>query len=325
MKKSISFLLTLLLLFSLSACGSENNKSVTNPSAEQSTPTESPDEIPQETLSAIQRELHEYFYGYDGNSTISVSDYDGALDVSLNYEGMVLRVPFPDYANALAVRSKELANEYGEDIYRISVQFTGGQGKSLAWESYDGISGNLTDTYEETISLSEQTIDDLVERYGCMNWFYPLSEPKSIETPAPSDSSDIKDDIPPVGPVGGEGSFSLDATIGVLSGTVDGDAVYDPEANCIIVTVSADGLMQGFISAYVDDSAAAVEHWGETRSNYHSLDGSIRKLVSTSCDSEVDTMFAVLDNEQEYKYVMLFQNGELTHSLIDDFISQQES
>ena len=101
--------------------------------------------------------------------------------------------------------------------------------------------------------------------------------------------------------------------------------MFDPDANCIIVTVSADGLVQNFIRAYADDSVAAAEHWIETRSTYQSFDGSIRKLISITCDSEVDTMFAVFDNEQEYKYVLLSQNGEVTHSLIDDFINQHAS
>lgn len=175
MKKSIYILLTLCVLFSLSACGSGGGGNSDGPSAEQSTPVESPREIPEETCNAIRRELHEYFYGFDGNSTISVSDCDGALDISLYYVGMALRVPFPDYVNALSVQSSTLAAEYGEDIYKIRVQFTGGHGKSITWDSYDGISGDLTDTYENALSLSGQTVEDLVARYGCMDWFYNLS------------------------------------------------------------------------------------------------------------------------------------------------------
>jgi len=94
----------------------------------------------------------------------------------LDYAGMVLRVPFPDYANALSIQSAELAEDYGENIYKISVQFTGGQGKFITWESYDGFSGKLTDTYDGTITFYNQTIKDLVNRYGCMDWFYKLSE-----------------------------------------------------------------------------------------------------------------------------------------------------
>lgn len=171
MKRSTSFLLSLCILFSLSACGGSSG----NPPSEQTTPIESSYSVPEETCSAIRRELREYFYGFDGNSTVSVSDCDGALDIALYYVGMALRVPFPDYANALSIRSTELAAEYGEDIYKIRVQFTGGQGKSITWDSYDGISGDLTDTYEDALSLSGQTIEDLVERYGCMDWFYNLS------------------------------------------------------------------------------------------------------------------------------------------------------
>ena len=155
--------------------GGSSDTSVTPP-AEQSTLVESAHEIPEETLNAIRRELRGYFYNFDDNSIISVSDCNGALDSGLYYAGMVLRVPFPDYVNALSVQSTELAAEYGEDIYKISVQFTGGYGKSITWDSSDGVSGNLTDTYEDTLSLSGQTVEDLVERYGCMNWFYDLSD-----------------------------------------------------------------------------------------------------------------------------------------------------
>lgn len=152
-----------------------------------------------------------------------------------------------------------------------------------------------------------------------------LHESEPAETAVLTASPDSEDDIPPIGPVGGEGISSLDVTISLLSNTTGGDVVYDPEANCIIVMVSADGIVQGFISAYADDSAAATERWKETRSTYQSFDASTRKLINITCDSKVDTMFAVFDNEQEYKYVMLFQNGEVTHSLIDDFINQQLS
>lgn len=183
MKRSMSFLLSLCVLFSLSACGSGGS-----PSDEQTAPIESSYSVPEETCSAIRRELREYFYGFDGNSTVSVSDCDGALDISLYYVGMALRVPFPDYANALSIRSTELAAEYGEDIYKIRVQFTGGQGKAITWDSYDGVSGDLTDTYEDALSLPGQTIEDLVERYGCMDWFYNLS--------GGSTQSDAKDNPP---------------------------------------------------------------------------------------------------------------------------------
>ena len=159
----------------VAGCGGESGETSEIPPAEQSALSEPAHEIPEETLNAIRRELRGYFYGFDGNSITSVSDCDGALDIGLYYVGMVTRVPFPDYVNALSVQSTELAAEYGEDIYKISVQFTGGQGKSITWDSYDGVSGDLTDTYDGALSLSGQTIEDLVERYGCMDWFYNLS------------------------------------------------------------------------------------------------------------------------------------------------------
>lgn len=159
----------------VAGCSSGGSETGVAPPADQSAPVEPAHEIPEETLNAIRRELRGYFYGFDDNSIISVSDCNGALDIGLYYAGMVLRVPFPDYVNALSIRSTELAAEYGEDIYKISVQFTGGHGKSITWDSSDGVSGDLTDTYEDVLSLSGQTVEDLVERYGCMNWFFDLS------------------------------------------------------------------------------------------------------------------------------------------------------
>lgn len=153
----------------VAGCSSGGSETGVAPPADQSAPVEPAHEIPEETLNAIRRELRGYFYGFDDNSIISVSDCNGALDIGLYYAGMVLRVPFPDYVNALSIRSTELAAEYGEDIYKISVQFTGGHGKSITWDSSDGVSGDLTDTYEDVLSLSGQTVEDLVERYGCMN------------------------------------------------------------------------------------------------------------------------------------------------------------
>lgn len=317
-QRTVAALLCAAVCFGLLAgCGNGSEQSSSSPTVEQTAPTESSYEVPEETCSAIRRELHEYFYGYDGNSTVSVSDYNGALDISLYYDGMVLRVPFPDYANALSIQSKELAAEYGEEIYKITVQFTGGQGKSIAWESYDGISGDLTDTYEETISLSDQTIDDLVERYGCMDWFYQLSE-----SATQSDAPDSDEDAPPIGPVGGDGISTLDVTIGLLSSTIDGSVVYDPDANCIIEIISADGFVQSFLKSYAEDSASSAERWDTTKSNFCSLDKSTRKLINQSCNSEVDTMFAVADNEWEHEYVLIIQNGEVAYNLIDDFIDQ---
>lgn len=328
MKKGISILLTLSVLFSLPACGGGGGGNNVSPSDNQSTPIESPYEIPEETCNEIQYTLHEYFHGFDDNSIISVSDCSGALDIKLCYDGMVLRVPFPDYANALSVQSQELAADYGEDIYKITVQFNGGPGKSVTWESHDGISGHLTDTYEETISISGQTIDDLVNRYGCMNWFYQLSESgESVAQPVEPDSVE---DFPPIGPVGGEGISTVDVTLYLLSG-LSGDStsniVYDSSANCIIYTLSADGFVESFLKAYADDSASSIERWEKTKSTFLSLDGSTRKLISQSCDTEVDTMFVVVDNEQEQqlKYIMMLQNGEIIYNLIDDFISLQAS
>lgn len=190
-RKIILLVLAVLMVVSFAGCASPDVAEVVpspEPEAKDTptpTPTESVYEVPQETCMSIQRELYKYFHGFDDNSVVSVSDCTGALDIFLCYEGMVLRVPFPDYANALSVQSKELAAEYGEEIYRITVQFTGGQGKSVTWESYNGISGNLVDTYEDAIDLSNQTIQNLVDRYGCMDWFYQLSEP---EFSTPSDA-----------------------------------------------------------------------------------------------------------------------------------------
>jgi len=325
MKKIATLLLALSLLM-LSACGGSNSDGST---IESTAPIDAPHEVPEETCSAIVQELREYFYGFDENSTVSVSDHNGALDISLYYVGMVLRVPFPDYANALSIQAKELAEEYGEDIYRIRVQFTGGQGKTITGDSYDGISWDLTDTYEDAISLSSQTIDDLVERYGCMDWFYKLSA-EDKQNGAVNDDSDNSstgsddEEFLPTGPVGGNGSFSLDSIIDILSSESDSEVAYDPDANCIVTIMSADGIIQGFVEKYVNDPDSAIERWETSKSTYLSLDNAYRKLIAM-CDSEVETMFVLVDNEQENRYVLMIQNGELTHCFIDDFIESQDS
>ena len=309
----------------VAGCGGESGETSEIPPAEQSALSEPAHEIPEETLNAIRRELRGYFYGFDGNSITSVSDCDGALDIGLYYVGMVTRVPFPDYVNALSVQSTELAAEYGEDIYKISVQFTGGQGKSITWESSNGVSGDLTDTYDGALSLPDQTVEDLVERYGCMNWFYNLSGDAEQPNAANGDTNGNDEEALPVGPVGGGGSFTLDSTIYVLSDTIDGEITYDPEANCIISIIFADGFIQAFLEEYAGDSVSSVEHWETTKSTYQSLDNATRKLIDTSCNSEVDTMFTVVDNQRENGYILMIQNGEITYDLISAFVEQYES
>lgn len=322
-RKVLALIFTGLIVAAFAGCGSPDSVEATP--APMPTPTESSYEVPSETCISIQQVLYEYFHGFDDNSVVSVSDYDGALDIVLRYDGMVLRVSFPDYANALSVQSKELAAEYGESIYKITVQFTGGQGKSITWESYDGISGDLTDTYEDAINLPDQTIQDLVDRYGCMDWFYQLSEPEtSTQSDISDDVSDSEEDFLPIGPVGGDGWSSMDSTIYLLSSTLDASVVYDSEANCIIETVPTDGFIQSFLTSYYgNDSESALERWETTKSTYRSLDNAARKLIDQLCDVKVDTMFALVDNEQENGIVMMIQNGETTYSLIDDvFIDQ---
>lgn len=326
MKKLVKLFALVCLLVAVcctvAGCSSGGSETGVAPPADQSAPVEPAHEIPEETLNAIRRELRGYFYGFDGNSTISVSDCDGALDIGLYYVGMVTRVPFPDYVNALSVQSTELAAEYDEDIYKISVQFTGGQGKSITGDSYDGISWELTDTYDDAINLSGQTIEDLVERYGCMDWFYNLSGDTEQSNVSNGGTNGNDEEPLPVGPVGGDGSFTLDSTVYVLSGTIDGEITYDPEANCIISIISADGFIQAFLEEYVGDSVSSVEHWETAKATYQSLDNATRKLIDTSCDSEVDTMFTVVDSQRENGYILMIQNGEITYDLIAAFVEQ---
>lgn len=132
--------------------------------------------IPYETLKAIEDELRTFYSERDNDASIYVSDDDGALDISLNAEGMVAQIVFSDYANALVIQSQELSAKYDLSVSLVSVTFTAGKDSLMNWRTSDCISGTLVDTYDGAdLLLHNQTIEDLVDRYGAMNWFYPLS------------------------------------------------------------------------------------------------------------------------------------------------------
>lgn len=88
--------------------------------------------------------------------------------------------------------------------------------------------------------------------------------------------------------------------------------------------ISADGI-QAFLEEYVGDSVSSVEHWETAKSTYQSLDNATHKLIDTSCDSEVDTTFTVVNSQRENGYILMIQNGEITYDLIAAFIEQHES
>ncbi len=167
--KKLCIALSLLLV--LSGCGGQQPESAQTPSEIDGADAG----IPQETLADIQGKLIDFFPGYDDVS-VYVSDNDGALKIFMQANGMVMQVTFPDYANALVVQSQELAAEYGLSVSEVSITFTAGEDNLVNWCTSDCISGTLLDSYNgKKLFLINQTISDLVDRYGAMNWFYPLN------------------------------------------------------------------------------------------------------------------------------------------------------
>lgn len=112
----------------------------------------------------------------DISISVFVQRYDDALEILLFAEEATLKTAFSDYANALVVKSQELATEYGFSISQISVVFMSGEDNMMTWRTTDCISGFFFDTYDGSdVWVDNQTIQDLVDRYGTMNWFYPLT------------------------------------------------------------------------------------------------------------------------------------------------------
>lgn len=139
------------------------------------TPAESGTEIPQEVLSDIEGRLTDFLSEY-GDVSIFAFDDGGALRTSFHADGMVLQVTFPDYANAMVVQSQELAAEHDLSISEVSVTFTAGEDNTMSWRTNDCSSGTLIDAYNgNELLLKSQSIADLVDRYGAMDWFYPLT------------------------------------------------------------------------------------------------------------------------------------------------------
>ncbi len=166
--KRLCIILPILLL--LVGCASQQAE---EPSA---APSESDTKIPQETLNDINTRLTDFFYGHDNVSIVVLDDGDGAFETSLHAVGMVLQITFPDFANAMVIQSQELAEEYGLSLSEVSITFTAGEEDVMRWSTNDCISGILFDAYNgNEILLKNQSIADLVDRYGAMDWFYPLS------------------------------------------------------------------------------------------------------------------------------------------------------
>lgn len=130
-----------------------------------------------ETSRAIEEKLMDFLNTHsDVSISVLVLHSNGTLDISLCAEETMLQAAFPDYANALVVKSQELAAEYGLSISQISVVFTSGEDNMMTWRTTDCISGFALDTYcGADFWADNQTIADLVDRYGAMNWFYPLT------------------------------------------------------------------------------------------------------------------------------------------------------
>lgn len=134
-------------------------------------------EVPYEICSQFTQELEAYFSPYGNSLKISVLRYEDGVHVLLHFPGMSLRVQFPDFANALVIQSEEISQRLDVPVRSIETAFTLGDEdtKIIRWETKDGKTGVLADSYEGTIVLRDQTIEDLVARYGCTNEFYDLS------------------------------------------------------------------------------------------------------------------------------------------------------
>lgn len=173
MKKLPLIVTSIILGLALVACSSSSKP-------------ETPAEIPYETCQAIEGEISDYFSGYDVK--VYVFGSKGVLDVSMYNEGQVSKAPFADFANALIIKTQELANSYELSIGSVELTFSAGEDDFLKWTTYDCKSGQLGDTYNGKFLLkNDQTIQDLVDRYGAMNWFYELApEPTPDADTSPS-------------------------------------------------------------------------------------------------------------------------------------------
>ena len=177
----LALILAWLMLVSLAGCGSPDSDTPLQNAESTELIAEVDTGVPDETLDAIKSALKAFFSERDEDASIYVFGDDGTLDISLDAEGMVMgfQTVFPDYANALVIQSQELAAEYDLSISQISVTFTAGEDNLRNWTTYDCISGILADTYDGgKLVLVDQTIEDLVDRYGTEGWFYPIDVDK---------------------------------------------------------------------------------------------------------------------------------------------------
>lgn len=143
------------------------------------------DKIPYETTKQIREDIERALFDI-GAVTDSMTLYvmDGnesdSISILISWSGMALEVQFPDYVNASVIHTKEVAQKYNLTVSDIDVGFSRGEGEAVTWHSTDGVSGTLFDSYGadsmSAVSFENQTLGDLIARYGCTNEFYDLSE-----------------------------------------------------------------------------------------------------------------------------------------------------
>lgn len=173
----LPLILAWLMVVSLVGCGTPDSDTALQGAGSTELIAEADIGVPYETLDAIESALKTFFSERDEDASIYVFGDDGTLDISLNAEGMVMgfQTVFPDYANALVIQSQKLAAEYDLSISQISITFTAGEDNLRNWTTYDCTSGILADTYDGgNLVLVDQTIEDLVDRYGTEGWFYTI-------------------------------------------------------------------------------------------------------------------------------------------------------
>ena len=297
MKKKILSLLFIVFFLLLASCGTlDSNESVTSPLPEV-TDAPTPEPAHEETVLTgnvfLDAELQIVHTGNGSRAYIEINKID-AISTSME-----------EYLDFLSQRVEDSGYNWW------TVCFEDGTGLVYTGSLIYAVEYGTLDSSDGTIAYG----------YG-----YLAPEDDGTYTyHSYTDDEEADGEPPPVGPVGGDGFSTLDATIGLLSGSIDGDVVYDPDANCIISIVSANGFVQVFLKTFADNPDSSVKDWETLKTTYQSLDVLTRKTISITCNLEVNTMFAVVDNEQEYKYVMMIQNGDVTYSLIDDFIDLQAS
>lgn len=188
-KKLISLFPVFLVAILLLSCG--NNNPSTEPVEEVDPATayleelSKDDLIPYETCKQIKQDIEQELSDiglFVEPMTLYVMDGDDSESISIHiaWAGMALAVQFPDYVNASIIHINEVAEKYNLTVSDYFVAFSRGEGEGITWHSTDGVSGEVFDSYGadavSAVSFKNQTISDLVARYGCTNEFYDLSE-----------------------------------------------------------------------------------------------------------------------------------------------------